>query len=261
MPSTDKFSLEGESLIESKPPQERDPLAEGGAFSGALIEWFEENGRDYPWRRTRDPYAVLVSEIMLQQTRIATVLSRRYFENWLEKFPDVHSLAVAAEADILKAWEGLGYYRRARNLQRAARAVVEDFGGEFPTSAEEIQQLPGVGRYTAGAVASFAAGERAAIVDGNIARVLSRIFDYHDIVDSTAGQRQLWQWAEALLPENGADGDEARHYNSGLMELGQSLCSKAEPKCHSCPVASFCATRTPAALPCKKAAAKIEAIT
>ena len=261
MAATENFSLEGELLTEPKPPQDRDPLVDPAGFSGALIDWFREQGRDYPWRRTRDPYAVLVSEIMLQQTRIATVLSRRYFENWLEKFPDVHALAVAAEADILKAWEGLGYYRRARNLQRAARAVVDDFEGEFPASAEEIQQLPGVGRYTAGAVASFACGKRSAIVDGNIARVLARIFDYHEIVDSSAGQRQLWQWAEALLPETGAKGDNVRHYNSALMELGQSSCSKADPKCHRCPVASFCATRSPAMLPRKKAAAKIEAVT
>jgi A/G-specific adenine glycosylase len=262
MPSTENFSLEGKPIAEPKPPQERDPLAESAAFSSALIDWFRDQGRDYPWRRTRDPYAVLVSEIMLQQTRIATVLSRRYFENWLEKFPDVHSLAHADEADILKAWEGLGYYRRARNLQRAARAVVEDFGGIFPTSAEHIQQLPGVGRYTAGAVASFACGQRAAIVDGNIARVLARIFDYHEIVDSTAGQRQLWEWAHALLPEveAGSHSDEVRDYNSGLMELGQSFCSKGTPKCQRCPVAGFCATRSPADLPRKKAAARIEAV-
>ncbi len=264
MPSTDKFILEGEPVRSArpKPPQERDPLGDGAggsaAFSSALIAWFEENGRDYPWRRTRDPYAVLVSEVMLQQTRINTVLSRRYFENWLEQFPDVGALADAREADILKAWEGLGYYRRARNLQRAARAVVEDFGGHFPETTGEIQRLPGVGRYTAGAVASFACGEAAAIVDGNIARVLARIFDFAGEIDSTSGQRQLWHWAESLLP---AEGESARIYNSGLMELGQTLCNKSAPKCDRCPVAAWCACRDPESLPRKKAAAKVEAVT
>lgn len=264
MASTDKFILEGERIrsVRPKPPQEHDPLGDGAdgkaAFSSALIAWFGENGRDYPWRRTRDPYAVLVSEVMLQQTRVNTVLSRRYFENWLEQFPDVVALADANEADILKAWEGLGYYRRARNLQRAARAVVEDFGGEFPETAGEIQRLSGVGRYTAGAVASFACGQAAAIVDGNIARVLARIFDFAGEIDSTSGQRQLWHWAESLLP---AEGEAVRIYNSALMELGQTLCNKSAPKCDRCPVAAWCASQDPESLPRKKAAAKVEAVT
>ena len=257
MSSIEIFSLQGDLSDTPKPPQESDPLADPDAFSDALIDWFRENGRDYPWRRTRDPYAVLVSEIMLQQTRIATVLSRRYFENWLERFPDVQTLATADEADVLKAWEGLGYYRRARNLQRSARAVVADFDGNFPRTVKEILQLPGVGRYTAGAVASFACGEAAAIVDGNIARVLARLFDYRGEIDRGAGQRQLWAWAETLLPDR-RSGEAVRDYNSALMELGQSHCSKTQMQCHRCPVARFCATRSPADLPRKKAAARIE---
>ena len=256
MPSTDKFALEVEiaGAPAPKPPREREPLAASHAFAAALVSWFEAEGRDYPWRRTRDPYAVLVSEVMLQQTQIATVLSKRYYERWLETFPDVETLAAADPAAVLKAWEGLGYYRRARNLQAAARRVLDDFGGNFPRTAEQIQKLPGVGRYTAGAVASFACGEAAAIVDGNIARVLARIFDYHEQVDGGPGQRQLWQWAEALLP----DANTARAYNSALMELGQRHCRKTAPACHRCPVAGFCATTDPSCLPRKKAAAKIE---
>ena len=256
MASTDKFSLSAEVPATPKPPQERDPLAEREAFAASLIEWFNAEGRNYPWRRTRDPYAVLVSEVMLQQTQVATVLSRRYFERWLDHFPDIETLAAADEAEILKAWEGLGYYRRARNLQRAARAVIEEFEGHFPRTATQIRQLPGVGRYTAGAVASFACGEAAAIVDGNISRVLARLFDYHDEIDRGPGQRQLWQWAEALLPS----AKQACAYNSALMELGQTHCSKASPNCHRCPVAAFCATSNPGALPRKKAAIKIENI-
>ncbi len=258
MPSTDKFALEAETAVTAtlKPPQEREPLAESQAFAAALVAWFEAEGRDYPWRRTRDPYAVLVSEVMLQQTQIATVLGKHYYERWLEAFPDVETLAAADQAEVLKAWEGLGYYRRARNLQAAACSVIEDFDGNFPRTADEIQKLPGVGRYTAGAVASFACGEAAPIVDGNIARVLARIFDYHQEIDRGPGQRQLWEWAEALLP----DAKTARAYNSGLMELGQTICRKAAPACHRCPVAEFCASQDPSKLPRKKAAVKIEKV-
>jgi len=258
MPSTDKFALEADpaATAVTKPPQEREPLAASEAFAAALVAWFEAEGRDYPWRRTRDPYAVLVSEVMLQQTQIATVLGKRYYERWLETFPDIETLALTDPSAVLKAWEGLGYYRRARNLQAAARSVLEDFGGVFPRTADEIQKLPGVGRYTAGAVASFACGEAAPIVDGNIARVLARIFDYRQEVDRGPGQRQLWEWADALLP----DAKTVRDYNSALMELGQTVCRKAAPACHRCPVAAFCASTEPSRLPRKKAAAKVEKI-
>jgi len=258
MPSNDKFALEGETCsgLDGKPPLERDPLALPGAFASALVAWFEAEGRDYPWRRTRDPYAVLVSEVMLQQTQIATVLSKRYFERWLENFPDVETLAAAQQAEVLKAWEGLGYYRRARNLQAAARCVINEYGGQFPRDVQEILKLPGVGRYTAGAVASFAYGDAAPIVDGNIARVLSRLFDFHQEVDRGPGQRQLWEWAEALLPGATA----VRAYNSALMELGQTICRKSATACHRCPVSDFCATPDPSGLPRKKAAQPTEEV-
>ena len=227
--------------------KKRSPLEQPQAFAEALVDWFAAWGKNYPWRQTRDPYAVLVSELMLQQTQIATVLARRYFENWMEKFPTTAVLARAREEEILKAWEGLGYYRRARNLQKAAAAIEAQHGGVFPREVEAILALPGVGQYTAGAVASFAFGDSAPIVDGNIARVLARLFDFHGEIDSTAGSRQLWQWAGELVP-----GARAREYNSGLMELGQTLCAVAEPQCGSCPVAAFCLTESPRALPKRK---------
>ncbi|MBL9155547.1 MAG: A/G-specific adenine glycosylase [Verrucomicrobiales bacterium] len=242
--------------MSEKPPQTVDPLALPAAFQRSLIEWFDAGGRDYPWRRTSDPYAILVSEIMLQQTQIATVLGRGYYQRWLERFPDVHTLAAAPEADLLKHWEGLGYYNRARNLQKAARAVVEQHGGRFPETLEGLQSLPGVGRYTAGAVLSFAWDRPAPIVDGNVARVFARLFDLREPVDTPASKDQLWQWADALLPES-----RAKAYNSALMELGQRLCTKAAPACVDCPVAHCCATREPASLPVKSAARATVAVT
>ena len=227
------------------------PLEQPQEFAANLVAWFREGGKDYPWRRTRDPYAVLVSELMLQQTQIATVLARGYFENWMAKFPTPSALAAAPEEKILKAWEGLGYYRRARNLQKAAVAIVEQYGGEFPRDIEDILALPGVGKYTAGAVASFAFGDPAPIVDGNVARVLARLFDFHEEIDSTAGGRQLWDWAGQLVPAASP-----REYNSGLMELGQTLCTVADPTCAGCPVAGFCSTDTPGDLPKRRPRAK-----
>ncbi len=206
------------------------------AFRGALLAWFRAEGRDYPWRRTRDPYAILVSEAMLQQTQIATVLGRGYYERWMRTFPDWTALAAASEPEVLKAWEGLGYYNRARNLKRTAEIVAGELGGRFPEEAEAILALPGVGRYTAGAVLSFAYDRPAPLVDGNVARVLARIFACEEAIDSPAGQRILWAWAEALVPES-----EARLYNSGLMELGQRICRPATPECPVCPVRRSCA--------------------
>ncbi len=171
------------SGVSSKPeslPGAFDPSVEAADFARSLIDWFRREGRDYPWRRTRDPYAILVSEIMLQQTQIATVLGRGYYDRWFGTFPDVGSLAAAPEDALLKAWEGLGYYNRVRNLQRAARAVIDDHGGRFPDTVEGLLTLPGVGRYTAGAVASFAFDLPAPLVDGNVARVFSRLGDLRD---------------------------------------------------------------------------------
>lgn len=238
-----------ESRMIEKPISTRDPLAEAPDFQRSLIDWFAEMGRDYPWRQTTDPYAILVSEIMLQQTRIATVLERGYFDRWMKRFPDVSSLAEAPEAEVLKHWEGLGYYNRARNLQRAAAAVVERHEGRFPGSGEEILALPGVGRYTAGAVISFAYDRPAPLVDGNVVRVFARLFDFREAIESSSSQKQLWEWAENLLPDTSV-----REYNSALMELGQRVCGKGAPDCASCPVSAFCASPDPEGLPRKKAA-------
>jgi A/G-specific adenine glycosylase len=201
-----------------------------------------------------DPYAVLVSEVMLQQTQVATVLGGRYFERWLERFPDAAALAAADEDAVLKAWEGLGYYRRARALQGAARALIDRHGGRFPRDPDKICELPGVGRYTAGAVASFAFDVPAPLVDGNVARVFARLFDFREPVDSPAGQRRLWAWAAALVPRGGG-----RAYNSALMELGQRVCTPANPACAGCPVASWCLCPGPSSLPRKRPAPATEA--
>ncbi|GAA5482013.1 endonuclease III [Haloferula sargassicola] len=214
-------------------------------FRQALVAWFQKNGRDYPWRRTRDPYAVLVSEVMLQQTQIATVLGRGFYARFMERFPDVETLAAAGDDELLKAWEGLGYYRRARFLREAARAVVGRHGGRFPEDPEEIRALPGVGRYTAGAVLSFAFDQPAAIVDGNVARVLSRLMDFHEPIDGP-GLKSVWAWAGELV-----DPRHPRLFNSGLMELGQTCCRPGVPDCLACPVGKWCATREPERLPVK----------
>lgn len=204
-------------------------------FQGALTDWFEKEGKSYPWRETVDPYAILVSELMLQQTRIETVLGRGYYRRWLEQFPDWETLAEAEESDLLKAWEGLGYYNRARNLQRAARSIRDHFGGSLPEDFASILSLPGVGRYTAGAVLSFAFGRRAPIVDGNVTRVLARIFGMRDSVDTPAAIRFFWKAAEKMTPH-----EKVREYNSAIMELGQRLCVRSAPSCGICPVSGHC---------------------
>lgn len=221
-----------------------------------MIDWFQENGENYPWRRTSDAYKILVSEAMLQQTQVKTVLERGYFENWMQQFPDLATLAAADETAILKAWEGLGYYNRARNLQKAAQFIINELDGEFPTELSKILDLPGVGKYTAGAVASFSFNQPAPIVDGNVIRVLTRVFDYHEPVDTTAGKNQLWSWAEQMTDLN-----RARLYNSAVMELGQKICRKANPGCQICPVGDLCGNRSNqtalASLPVKKKKVKI----
>ena len=204
-------------------------------FQNALVVWFRSVGRDYPWRRTRDPYPILVSEAMLQQTQIAAVLGRGYFTRWMAAFPTWGDLAAATEEEVLKQWEGLGYYNRARNLRKTAQIVSRDFGGRFPEDFETILSLPGVGRYTAGAVMSFAFNRRAAIVDGNVSRVFSRLFAFTEPIDVSSGHRIIWGWAEALTPEI-----DPGLYNSALMELGQRVCFRVSPNCLDCPVRSWC---------------------
>ncbi len=202
----------------------------------ALLAWFGREARDVPWRRTKNPYAVWVSEIMLQQTRIDQGIP--YFERFLAAFPDVQTLAAARSDQVLKLWEGLGYYNRARNLYRAARIVAHDLGGTFPRTAEEWQRLPGVGRYTAGAIASIVYGERVAVLDGNVIRVLSRLFDIEDATDDAATRHRLWEIAESLVPLK-APGD----FNQAVMELGARICTPRSPRCDGCPIRTYCDAR------------------
>lgn len=181
---------------------------------------------------------------MLQQTQVATVVP--YYNEWLRRFPDFVSLAAASESDVLHAWQGLGYYSRARNLRAAARAIIENYGGRFPTSPETIRDLPGVGRYTANAVATFAFDQSVPIVEANISRVLARLFDLQTPVDTSAGREQLWSHATQLLPQRSAGA-----HNAALMELGALVCG-VRPKCAVCPVKGFCRTTDPHPLPRKR---------
>jgi A/G-specific adenine glycosylase len=238
-----------------KPRWKKDVTKAREEFRNALADWFGENGKDYPWRRTSEPYAILVSEVMLQQTQIATVLGRGFYLRFLEAFPDVETLAAADDEPLLKAWEGLGYYRRARMLRETARAVIADHGGSFPVELEALMKLPGIGRYTGGALRAFAHDKPSAVVDGNVARVLSRLMDFSGPVDDSAGLKQLWEWAETL-----ADPVRPRIYNSALMELGQRVCRPGVPDCLSCPVAQFCKAREPENLPVKRQKTKITAV-
>lgn len=211
-------------------------------FQAKLLAWFRAEGRDYPWRQTEDPYAILVSEVMLQQTQIATVLGRGYYDRWMNAFPDVAALAAASEPAILRVWEGLGYYSRARNLQKTAQAVLALHGGHFPESVEGLLALPGIGPYTAGAVASFAWNLPAPLVDGNVARVLTRLMACDLPIDQPPMPRRLWEWAGILLNRK-----DARLHNSALMELGQRICTARSPACLICPVNACCASAGPAA--------------
>jgi A/G-specific adenine glycosylase len=214
-------------------------------FRRNLQRWFRLRGRDLPWRRIRDPYAILVSEFMLQQTQVATVIP--YYQRWLKRFPGFAALAQAKESDVLHAWEGLGYYARARNLHAAGKFVRENCRGELPADAARIAQLPGVGRYTAGAIASFAFDQSAPIVEANIGRVLTRLTNMEIPIDTTAGRARLWQTATALLPRRGA-----REHNFALMDLGALVCLPRQPRCGECPVRRFCRAEQPALLPIKR---------
>jgi len=215
-------------------------LGNANHFSRDLITWYSRHRRAMPWRvplaTLPDPYHVLVSELMLQQTQVVTVIP--YFHRFIAEFPTIAHLADADEQRVLRLWQGLGYYSRARNLQRAARAVVEGFNGHIPREVDALLTLPGVGRYTAGAIASLAFDARAPIVDGNVARVLCRI----DKITSDPRERTtlqaIWKRAEALLPET-RPGD----FNSGLMELGATICTPRTPQCLICPVANHCEAR------------------
>ncbi len=208
--------------------------AQISAFRRALLRWFRTVKRDLPWRRTRDPYQIWLSEIMLQQTRVEAVVP--YFERFTREFPTLAALAAAPEQSVLKLWAGLGYYSRARNLHRAARQLAQSHGGAVPTSASELQQLPGVGRYTAAAIASIAFNEPAAVLDGNVKRVLARLFAIDMPIDDGPVIRRLWQLAQSLLSRR-SPGD----FNQAMMELGATVCVPRGPRCMLCPVRKHCA--------------------
>jgi len=219
-------------------------------WTGNLLTWYRRHRRDLPWRRTKDPYAIWVSEIMLQQTTVEAVIP--YYERFLKRFPTVKALAAGSEEDVLKLWSGLGYYSRARNLHKAAGMICRGelyvrpnhvrantrFAPTLPDTVEGLMKLPGIGRYTAGAIASIAFGKKAPIVDGNVIRVLSRLYAITEDPKASAGQKVFWKKAEEVLPEKSV-GD----FNQALMELGAMVCAPENPACRICPVSSSCEAR------------------
>ena len=205
-------------------------------FARHMVVWQRAQGRQHlPWQHTRDPYRVWLSEIMLQQTQVSTVLD--YYPRFLQRFPDVAALAAAPIDDVLALWSGLGYYSRARNLHRCAQDVVTRFGGAFPSTAEQLVTLPGIGRSTAAAIAAFCFHERAAILDGNVKRVLTRVLGYGEDLAQIAHERSLWALAERLLPEQGSV---MPAYTQSLMDLGATVCLPRKVQCEACPVAGQC---------------------
>ncbi len=206
-------------------------------FAKRLLAWYAREGRKLPWRGSQDPYAVWVSEVMLQQTRVETVIP--YFERWMKLFPGIGDLAAATEQDVLAAWEGLGYYSRARNLYKAARILMEEYGGKLPRDLAALRSLPGIGRYTVGAIASMAFGQDVPTLDANLRRVFARVFDVSEPADSPQGEEILWKLAEQNLPR-GRAGD----YNQALMDLGATLCLPKKPRCLLCPLNELCQARS-----------------
>jgi A/G-specific adenine glycosylase len=201
-----------------------------------LLAWYSKHARELPWRKSRDPYRVWISEVMLQQTQVATV--ERYFLRFAQAFPNVAALAAADEQEVLRLWEGMGYYRRARQMHAAAQKVVAEHRGHFPQTVDGLRELPGIGRYTAGAIASIAFDQRAPILEANTIRLLSRLVAYRDDPLSTTGQRVLWQVAEDILPNASVS-----QFNQALMELGSLVCTPSEPDCDECPLSSVCKAR------------------
>lgn len=203
-------------------------------FARLVLDWQHQHGRhDLPWQNPITPYRVLVSEIMLQQTQVATVIP--YFERWLTALPDLASLAAAEEDQVMQLWQGLGYYSRARNLQRAARYLLHEHGGEFPADLQQLQQIPGVGPYTAGAIYSFAFDQPGPIVDGNVRRLFCRLFGIHGSPLQSAVNRKLWELARAYTPT-----ENNRAYAQGLLDLGATLCTPRQPDCANCPLTRYC---------------------
>ncbi len=229
------------------------------AFRRRLVAWYRRSRRDLPWRQTSDPYRVWVSEIMLQQTQVATVIP--YYQRFVASFPDLAVLAAADEHDVLRHWEGLGYYRRARQLHRAARQVVVEHGGTFPNDLDDVRSLAGIGRYTAGAIVSIAFDRPAPILEANTVRLYSRLLGFGGNTANRQGQELLWRFAEIVLPRRGSG-----TLNQALMELGSQVCTPRVPRCHECPVLGSCAARQmglvdqiPAARPKPKSEAVLEA--
>jgi A/G-specific adenine glycosylase len=205
-------------------------------FSKKVLTWYAREGRQLPWRGSQDPYAVWISEIMLQQTRVETVIP--YFERWMKRFPGIADLAAGSEQAVLEQWEGLGYYGRARNVHKAAKIVIDEYGGELPRDLAALRSLPGIGRYTAGAIASIAFKQDVPTLDGNLRRVFARVYDVADPADLPAGKERLWRLAEQHLPK-GRAGD----YNQALMDLGATICLPKKPLCGICPLGGLCQAR------------------
>jgi A/G-specific adenine glycosylase len=236
-------------IPDRKPAQQTSDFS---AFAGEVVHWQKTHGRNsLPWQNTRDPYRVWLSEIMLQQTQVSTV--RDYFARFVQRFPTVSELAAASQDEVLALWSGLGYYSRARNLHRCAQDVMALHAGQFPGSAEQLQSLPGIGRSTAAAIASFCFGERVAILDGNVKRVLARVLGYGADLAQSANERALWDQATALLPHDDLP-DAMPRYTQGLMDLGATICTLRQPQCLLCPVQTLCrglAAGDPASYPVK----------
>jgi A/G-specific adenine glycosylase len=207
-----------------------------GELAAILLDWWDEDHRDLPWRRNKSGYRVWIAEVMLQQTQIATVIP--YYERWMARFPTVAAVAAAPLDQILKVWQGLGYYSRARNIHRAAKQIEELHNGLVPDNVLALTELPGIGRYTAGAIASIAYEKQVPVLDGNVIRVLSRLIDLPDDVTQTTVRSRLWQIAAALVPP-----DRAGDYNQALMELGQRICLGPTPRCSNCPANHLCLAR------------------
>ena len=202
-------------------------------FQRKLKDWFEHSKRSMPWRETRDPYRIWISEIMLQQTQVDTAI--KYYQTFIRRFPDVHSLAKATLGEVLKVWEGLGYYSRARNLHKAAQIMERKFQGNIPNNTKNLRSLPGIGDYTAGAIMSIAFNKKSPVLDSNMIRVLTRIFRITENVDSSQTKRRLWDLAGELLPEKGFRG-----HNEAVMELGAVICTPRKPQCSNCPIDNLC---------------------
>ncbi len=203
------------------------------AFAKKLLQWYEQSARELPWRSLQSPYRTWVSEVMLQQTQVETVIP--YFQKWMARFPDIPALAGASEQNVLSVWEGLGYYSRARNLHRAAGIIMDEMDGQLPQIPQVLQGLPGIGPYTAAAIASIAFDVDIAAVDGNIRRVLARLFDVREPVGSKEGEKTFWGLANENLPSG-----QASSYNQALMDLGALICTPKTPSCERCPVSEYC---------------------